>query len=64
MRVRLTTAARAFPETVLEPAPEARLSAKVLDLPDGFVERFIATQQAWWGLQAELAEHREARRGT
>ena len=64
MRVRLTTAARAFPETVLEPAEGARLSAKVIDLPDAFVARFIEVQQLWWGLQAELAEHREARRGT
>lgn len=64
MRVRLTTAARAFPETVLEPAEGARLSAKVLDLPDGYVEWWMFVQHEWWLLQAELADHREARRGT
>ncbi len=64
MRVRLTTAARAFPETVLEPAPDARLSAKVVDLPDAWAAHFIETQQTWWALQAELAEQLEARRGT
>lgn len=55
VRVRLTTAARPFPETVLEPDPGARLGKRVVDLPAVFVARFTATQQAWWRLQAELA---------
>lgn len=54
MRVRLTTAKRATPETVMERAIGARLSKHVIDLPLPFVTRFERVQAEWWQVQAEL----------
>ena len=54
MRVRLTTAKRPTPETVMERAIGARLSKHVVDLPLPFVNRFERAQAEWWQVQAEL----------
>lgn len=56
-RIRVTTAKRNVAETVLELAPEAKPGKQVLDLPDGFVQRFMQAQEEWWLVQAALAQY-------